>query len=450
MSNIVSEVMRMARVRAKIYVNFPKLYDLMSFIDVEKNFDCPTLGVKPEHNGRFKLYWNPEFTSQFKDQDFLLGVWLHELLHIAFDHTTKRAPVDLKKYGPYDRMSKEDMRTMSMWNIACDMAINQFIRQYLDLGKPEFQGCFPEERNYPEWQSAETYFELLKKDWEKNKKDVEGLINKILDSHEGWGEPISDSSSSFSPLDYDMDDFSEETQKKIQEKIKEIKKTTGIDEVQKDQQVVSNKAGTSRETASSIKFKDTLIIVKIPEWMSKLTSSSIHGFNIRKESTRKRPNRRFGEYFPGQKKIQVGNKALILVDVSGSISQSHYYKFTGHINQLQKFANFDMGFFNTVFLDKQGQCVYDGQGIPDLSKTVRPFETGLDQAIGGGTSFELVVKFWNNVQRQYDVVFIFTDGEANYETRPIDSRNINWIVYTDNFERVKNNMRHGKVYPMSL
>ena len=104
----------------------------------------PTAGVKMnEGSGNFEMVYNPNFFAKLPDNQ-KLGVLMHEMYHIIFEHVTGRLPPE--------GMSK-------MWNIATDLAINTHIADDIPEG-----GCIPTRgrfESYPEGQSAEWYYSKL-------------------------------------------------------------------------------------------------------------------------------------------------------------------------------------------------------------------------------------------------------------------------------------------------
>ena len=113
-----------------------------------------------------KIYINPEFWMGLTD-DERVGVVAHEVMHPALMHHTRR-------------MGRDPMK----WNIAADGAINQILKESgLTLpsdcvlpGKPPLSKAAP-------GLSAEEYYELIDKDYEKQKSYT--LIGDVMD---GFGD----------------------------------------------------------------------------------------------------------------------------------------------------------------------------------------------------------------------------------------------------------------------
>lgn len=71
----------------------------------------PTMGVRPTVDKYIQLVYNPDFVVEKLSDTQLIAVLEHEVLHILNEH-------------PLRRRSREH----EQWNIACDMAINQYIK----------------------------------------------------------------------------------------------------------------------------------------------------------------------------------------------------------------------------------------------------------------------------------------------------------------------------------
>ena len=65
--------------------------------------------------------------------------------------------------------------------------------------------------------------------------------------------------------------------------------------------------------------------------------------------------------------------------------------------------------------------------------------------IGGGTNFEPVIQFWNKFRRGYNGLYIFTDGDAYYNTEPSETEKVNWLIYGSGAR-----INHGKKHIMTM
>ena len=106
---------------------------------------CPTMGVRPTADRHVQLFWNPYFVDKLTE-DQLVAVLEHEVMHILNEHPMRRGGRDPER-----------------WNIACDMAINQYIEGLPDDCIVLLEGLEPE-------REAEYYY---------NQEAVEELTKKI-------------------------------------------------------------------------------------------------------------------------------------------------------------------------------------------------------------------------------------------------------------------------------
>lgn len=460
---------RIAVTRADFMTKMPRFYRAFDFVDMYPSDRIDTLCVAPEYDaatkeltGHHDLMWSPKFCAQLSDKQ-LLGVQEHELLHILLGHTTTRSPkyksmyVDSTgqaKLDPKSDAFKEDQVVAELWNIACDLAINCMIKG--DLQDPaglQKVGLFPAQDNfaqYPEFKTAEWYFEELMKQHKQDMKDLDKLLKELkkmfeegkIGSHGEWididgqGKVIKEGITKVGAKkagdkeDKGTDESDAPTADEIAKEMEKISEELGL----------GTQAGTSGGTtkySDLSKGKEK----KTPGWMKKTTHASVHGFEVSPVATRKVPNRRYGILFPGKKRVSHRNKCIVYVDVSGSISKPLLNKFTEHLNKMKKYADFDLVFFNHSLISITGKEFTPEEG----EKCICRWKNGMDFHVGGGTDFEPIIKMWNRVRAKYDACFIFTDGEANYQTAPNRPKEVNWVLYASS-SWYTNAIKHGNKY----
>lgn len=304
------------------------------------------------------------------------------------------------------------------------MAINQFLEKYLhDAG-----GVFPDRGgfNFPRGMNAEYYYQELLKLYEQQLKNLESIKENLkaagidgLDDHSGWEgqseEPEEQESSKPAQT---------ASAKEIEEHLEKIRQSAGMEEPE-DKKLSD---GVRSESPGKVVFRWDVPPKKIPAWLNKTRNLAIHGFTTEMRSTRKKPNRRFGTTYPATRKQIVGNRALVAVDVSGSIDMNLFENFVKHLRELSKHCEFDVLVFDDKIISRFRY---------NKSQYVTPS--------GGSTNFEPVMKVWNQEYSQYDGLFIFTDGYANYTSTPKNQKSVNWILYGTSAY-----IRHGNVYNMEI
>ncbi len=377
-----------SNVRTTLYTEVPLLYDVMDFVKIEADLSFPTMAVGSDLNikddeERYILKYNPLFVNGLS-KPLLVGVIKHELLHILFKHVTQRFPMGVNK----------DLNKAKLWNIACDMTINQFIKN--DLGT---LGIYPD--TYPYYfineMNAEWYYEQLLGAVEKPNKTIQSVINSQLsiDDHSQWTEK-----------EDDENNVDKENQESTLDSIRR--------EIFENGECGNSQSGNSKDVRIKINLNST-DEMKTKLWMNKVTGSSTHGYEPITTSTRKRPNRRYGFNSPGTKREFRKNKILVAVDVSWSISRPLYNRFAAHLNNMIKHADIDIVFFNM-----------------EIKNKIQKYKREMQIDIGGGTRFSPIVALWNKDQhKNYDGLFIFTDGSAeNCGNNPfISQKSVNWILY---------------------
>ena len=142
-----------------------------------KSTKIPTAGVWYDFSrGRFVFEYNaawfvslkedekiqamPDPISKFqKYREMILDIFRHELYHVTLGHVNgERRPLDKSKWR--------------VWNIACDLAINSYLRNLPS------KGCVPGEGPFKDWESgwaAEAYYEKLLKE-QKEQEQQEQLV----------------------------------------------------------------------------------------------------------------------------------------------------------------------------------------------------------------------------------------------------------------------------------
>lgn len=341
-------------------ITFQPLYgEVFLFLNKIERKDMPTMAVGVIRRVDLALYYNPDFVDKLSPTE-LRGVLKHEALHILLHHITRVKHFSFNPKG---------------YNIAADMAINCHIE-----GLPP--GCFyPKTFNLEDNQSSEFYYEKLKKEAEKNKKELSEFASELgdtLDDHSLWDE-------------FD-DDIVEEKIRNIADKaIKEQEKKGwgNIDGKLAQQIIAANKP--------VVNWKK-----EVRWFINKLVLMG-------RTNTRMRPNRRYGITSPGSKRDYT-SRLLVAFDTSGSVSNTQLEYFATELNGMIDHVECDFVQFDTV--------VYD-EPKPYSKKTKNLKIVGR-----GGTNFFPIVELAE--QRNYDGLVIFTDGYAPFPPKP--KTRILWAV----------------------
>lgn len=326
-------------------------------------------------HGRFMLRYCPTWMDNLTDSEAAF-VFYHEILHLALHHCTSRP------LGP-------DQETA---DFAHDLAVNELIPVDEGCQPPRddegnLVGVFVKElkkldlyRDIEEKQTAEWYYEYLKKKQEENggKKGFgEGDPKAIrMDEHDGWKE----------------DEIAAE---RVRAKIREI-----------------DRMDTWGDVSHNVRESVLAAQVKKINWRNYLRMFFGNILWKSREATRKRPNRRTGYTHPGSKRVHV-DKALVAIDVSGSVwcTGTMLQEFLGTINGMVDFFPIDFMQFDSEKTD----------GPRPFDRKRMNFEF-----VGcGGTNFQPVIDVAEKAR--YKVLVILTDGEAAAPTRP-EGTKVLWVL----------------------
>lgn len=385
-----------------------------------------TMGVRVTNEGRFQLFYDPDWVTTLKDEH-MTYIFYHEVLHLALHHCT------LRKFDDHQ-----------LGNIAYDLAVNELI--------PEDQGCaIPRDKNgniigcivsefkknpiYKDIepkQTAEWYYDFLKKRMprveieiqgagdgdpkdgkgggsgkdEKDPKDGKGGGNgkDEKDPKDGKGKSQGGGGKDEKDKPEDgsgngnkkvkikvrmLDDHGEWKEheiadERVRAKIQEIDKT----------EMWGDMPGGSKEAILSAQTKRI-------NWRAFLRMFPGTILWPQKDSTRKRPNRRTGYIHPGSKRQHV-DRMLVAIDTSGSIDSELLAQFLDTINKMTDQFPIDMCVFDTEI--QQGPMLWSRK------------KKNFDFAGRGGTCFECVMQL--SIERRYKGVIILTDGCASPPTKP--------------------------------
>jgi len=356
--------------RVASLVAFQPIYgEVFMSLNKKETKDIPTMGVGVTDRVNLALYYNPEFVSKLENSE-LMAVLRHEALHILLHHITRAKHYDYNHKG---------------YNIAADLAINCNIE-----GLPD-NALFPDKFELPNGQSAEFYYEKLKKEAEQKGKGLEEITEgkgEVIDEHSMW-------------QDFDKD--------LIEEKVRQIS--------QKAIKKQMEKGGFGNISGNLV---EQIIDLNKPKvnWFREIRAFVQRSVLRGRVTTRKRENRRTGQIVPylnpGSKRNNV-SKLLLAIDTSGSITDQQINMFISEINGLVGLVETHVICFDTRLY-----------GEPQImSKKVSGF-----QIKGrGGTCFEPAINMF--IERGYDGLIMFTDGYAPFpEISPNKQKKILWALHS--------------------
>lgn len=279
---------------------------LLQEITVKYSSMVPTAGITYNVKAQqYEIYVNADFFAALKPKE-RIAVFHHEILHFTNKHLFRLPFLD--KAIPDEEKKK--------YNIAGDMAINQYINHLPEGCVDVKQWKLDDGSLFPTLQSMEAYYSLIK---EEAKKQQESNDNKAKGQGSGSKGNVNEMMDKFKDFDqHCWDSLDEETKKQMLDEAKKILKRT----IEKTSYNHSNVPESIKDLLQEIEGLSAGINYKqILKNIIKKTVSSVD-----RETTWKKPNRRYGMYSPGTKIGNTPNLSMY-VDTSGSISHVELNEF---------------------------------------------------------------------------------------------------------------------------
>lgn len=437
--------------RAKVQLDrqfafFGYLAAYLKFRDVEKDpFKVPidTLAVT---SGTTVMY-NPKYVAEIKDNDMVLGVLVHEVLHLAWKHNERQGNRNIML------MTMETMpdgskvpRFVSLYNIAADIVINNVIVKN-NIKLPE-SDLIPENDKLKIFGieltniidlSAEEIYDMLAKELEKQCNKNKGKNQKGGNSISVSGlSPNKDSLGDKQPSDsdnpsvvYEMDnlpkqgdshlwDQDSKTQKKEQGGNKdsngEEQSTSPFDdeEIDWDKIVADATERAVRQGTLPAGMDREFKVVKTKRLNIDAFLRKTIGQFVPLDFTYSRPNKHsiiHDSYMPSTHGERI--KILFSIDTSGSVTQTDLSKYISLITNIAKSHELSIEFrVLTHDVDVHDDYhVFNG----NIEKIKRIKVHG-----GGGTSHIPLYKYITKKGYNKDTKLLisFTDGYSSYPERP--------------------------------
>lgn len=325
----------------------------------------PTAAV----DGR-NLYFNTQFFNAMdnKEIEFVIA---HEILHMVFDHLTRR-----EDRNPY------------LYNVACDYIVNNMLVRDRIGHKPKLVECF-QDFKYEGWTSEEVYDELYEN---AEKIDIDQL-GEMLDEHFEWGEgPASDGEGNDDGKGKGKGQGLSESEK---QKIK--------DEIKEAVMAAAQAAGAGNTPAEITRMIKELTEPKM-NWRQ-LLRQQIQS-TIKSDYTFIRPSRKgwqSGAILPGMN-FEETIDLCVSIDMSGSIGDDQAKDFLSEVKGIMdeyKDYKITVWCFDTkVYNEKE----FTADGGDDLSD--------YEVIGGGGTDFMCNWTYMKDNGIEPKKLIMFTDGYA--------------------------------------
>lgn len=351
---------------------------LLQQINIEYSEKVPTAGLLYEKKTlQFKMYLNPHFFCSMELPQ-RVAILAHEVLHFTHQHIFRW------------EVKKQEGQEFQKWNIAADMAINQYIQDLppntIKVENFKYKDAKGVVQPFPKFKTMEEYYQLLEDNPEENKEEMEKY--KPIDEHD-W-EELSD----------------EDKERMLREAEKVIKRT------------IEKTSNTHSLVPDSVKD----LLQDIEEKLNKLNYKEILKRAIKKtisvtdrDHTWKRPSRRYGMYAKGTENGKLPN-LHIYIDTSGSISYTELKVFLGVMDEFLRVGNKNcqLGLWHTNLYYKQKYKLHSNLQENDLES--------------GGTDPTSCLK--DIVKHRPDLSIILTDG--HYDSSDINpTTEVIWIISKD-------------------
>jgi len=395
---------------------------------IDLSVDTAAVGVI---QNKYTLFVNPFFYSAMPIEE-TIAVLRHEVYHLLNDH-----------------LKRVKDREPRLWNVAADMAINPFIPnlpkfdhkkavEYAmekyglskddvqkHLPKPDKEGkcascLMPRDHGLPDGQTAEWYYNsimnnpVLKQRFQSKKiiikafdssDDPEGSAGgkgqkdkKPGDGQDGQNvkDQLDNGKATFDVKGDGEHDTWQDTQAHSQQLVDEELKRIIRDAKDRSPKSFGLLPGDMASIVSDFLKSKNNWKGTLRRWVQVMTDSI-------RVSTRKRPSRRYGNAYPGQRTDYI-LKLAVVADSSGSISDKELALMGGEINRIHetKIANITI-----IVADTQVQKVYK------MKKAIKPKDFKFPGR--GGT----IAQPWLDEadKQEVDAVIILTDGEFSYNLK---------------------------------
>jgi predicted metal-dependent peptidase len=284
-------------------------YFLVDMVRMRRD-DLPAAFGVTVKNGRPVLYYRPSLADVCSESELRASL-VHEVCHLICDHIPRR--------GNRGAVVMTGMGPVSLWNIAADLSINQYIE-----GLPSWAVSLAGFPSFPEGQSAERYYELLLEmvDSCSDHGASGGRQDSVAGAGRG-GEGIGCRCKLPAVHHVEWEEAIEGgANPQLVKEVVRVKARQAM-EMAKARNMWGRVPGRIQELV------EELLAAQVP-WEREFRN--FHGSLVAKgvEPTRSRPNRRYGFDAPGSRPAYTG-KLAVFVDTSGSVSSALLRRFISEV-----------------------------------------------------------------------------------------------------------------------
>lgn len=279
----------------------------------------------------------------------------------------------------YHNVLYKDYSDRRLFNIAADMEINQYVQNievlqdYVNVYKYRDKDGHP----FPINAGTRKYYELL--------KELDSTKNQDFKHY--W------------ELSEDADNLTDELKRTIIE-------SNIIQSADTLEKTIGNIPGHIEDMLEIIRNRKQSF-----DWKVYLRNFANNRFSTKVKVTRRRESKRY-DGGPAIKKKRK-SKVLVAIDTSGSVSQDELNIFLTEIDHIAK---------NNVEIElMQFDCIIQDKRMYNKSDAIKIHGRG-------GTDFQKVVDYYEENNKEYNSLIIFTDGFAGKPTSKFNSQKILFVI----------------------
>lgn len=384
-------------------------YEIFTRMQKEPSETIPTAGVSPDGT-RIKLLYSPKYIDSLSVPE-LAYVISHEVAHVVLHHFDRCPPAGKVERGLY--------------NIAADLAVNSLFTPREGIkevpllkedsllpngdvlarrGSPS--ALVPSLFGFPERLSLEGYYSLLLDKFQEEVNEDPGEEGEDPgDSPESGGEQGEDNEGGTGDSGDSDTDGDAQSDSHSQWKADSIAQAVAKEWVE-----TVDKFGAWGDVGGDVRSVVRAAQTTSVPWDQLIRQKYGDMVSIKKVSTYKRPSRRFG-YPWCSKMTEPRDKKLVIIDVSGSISDKEVSRFKAETDRLSEEQHVDYITFDTqVLMDE-----------------ALPWDPGLEFHFEGrgGTDVRPALKFAE--ERGYADCIVLTDGYFPTPEEP-DGVSVLWVI----------------------
>lgn len=434
------------KLKNKIYRDYP-FFATISFTTEHRLVDSDNIIMGTD--GKV-IYINERIASKL-DKDDLIFAYLHELLHIAFLHTTISKKLNLNKL---------------IYSLATDVIINQILLEEEKVRiSHQFRKKIVTEHKFPELSDKDVgsltsleVYDILYKSLRNNLDAIEkinDIINNYFSSNENKNKSVVEKINDIlndKQINNEIERLDNDLKDAIRDAIKDAIIQNEIENMSSEEKEKLKKEIGDKLVQSYITLKhrgkvkgwiERLIDItfkRVRDWKTLLREEIIS--EIKGDWTYSKISDLLQSLHTAGFR-QIGNlpsldttysipKLYIAIDSSGSISDDEYKDFLNEIYSIFKSVN--VNYCEVILFD------YEIQKTTRLNGNYNKVLSWLKERKGyGGTELYSVINYLKNKNTQNSILIIFTDG-YHEKLEPKDFKRFKKVIFVLSKESTKENI----------